>query len=202
MSLRNRQRYFDSHFNRKVGESVRSLSRDARLLLLGAYILAASYATITTGSLAVAVALLLVVGFTIMSSRDDTDDTSDVPSESTLVDRDDERREEYVTSGAGEIAYESARSTLRALVGDTVSVVAMSPDGEPAVTLHGQLRSPVNVSEDANEHLLFNVGTGGFYMPRSRFIEGTATLERNDIDGGLCLTAGYMKVWIFEPTPV
>lgn len=199
MSLRNRQRYFDSDFNAKVGESVRGLSRDAKLLLLGAYILAAIYATIATGSLAVALALLLVVGFAVLGVNGSTDPEPD-PSQSTAPsDHASEARESYIESGAGEIAYESARSTLRALVGDEVSVVAMSLDGEPSVTVHGRLTSPINVSDDANEHLLFNVGTGGgFYMPRAKFIDGTAELERNDIDGGLCLVVGDMKVWIFE----
>jgi hypothetical protein len=202
--MRERQRYFDSDFNAKVGATVRGLSREAKRILLIGYVIVSAYSAVVTGSLAIALALLVVIGFALFASRTQEDPSlgpsgNDAP---VLPARDDDERAEYLASGAGEVAYETARSTLRALVGDEVAIVVMSTDGEPAVTLHGRLGSPTNVSEDTNEHLLFHVGTaGGFYVPRLRFMEGEASLERNDIDGGLRLVVGDMVVWIFEPTP-
>lgn len=200
--MRERQRFFDAEFNAKVGSSVRGLSREAKRILLIGYVVGSAYSAIVTGSLAIALGLLVVVGFAVYASKsqDEAVLKPDNVRQLPLLSRDVTERTAYLASGAGEITYEVARSTLCGLVGNEVAIVVESMNGDPAVTLHGRLGSPTNVSEDANEHLLFHVGTaGGFYVPRLRFMEGEAALERNDVDGGLRLVVGDMVIWIFEP---
>jgi hypothetical protein len=156
------------------------------------------------------------IAFALLLSRppveDDNDDGLLTDAEVEAIDE--EARQEYAATGAGDIAYTAALTEIARLVNSHVRIIVTSSglDQRPISSAAGILHdaAPAAYDPDPDEHvdlayerLFFRVGDdtdNGFFLDRTQFALGLAHAERGD-DLAIVLIDDEVTVRVYAQTP-